>query len=148
MLRISSENAEKMIGWLKTRGGIAVWKSANLSNPGKQAMSPVNNPEGKPYNKPDDWELSDVPEIVTDIADVEVSDEDKEVKRFHVGVRRGSQGTMLKLTDAATARVNSEVTKAGKDAYYVFDYMDYRNCVIMVPSRVIPLSEYAKEKGL
>jgi len=31
---VTPEHATKMLGWLQTRGGIAVWPSVNLSNPG------------------------------------------------------------------------------------------------------------------
>ena len=72
---------------------------------------------------------------------------DKEVKRFHVAVRLGSQGMSYKVTDGGTRRIRAEVEKAGDGAYYTFDYDDYKNAAIMAPEKEMSLSAYAKEKG-
>lgn len=143
-LIISAENAEKIVSWLKDREGVAVWNSIDLSNPGKQMLSPVKDSEGKPYTKPH-WSLSNTPVIYTDINDIVVS-VDKEVKRFHVGTRMGSQGFSIKVTDAGSARIRREVEKAGEKAYYVFDYSDYKNAVIMAPKKEMSLAEYIANK--
>jgi hypothetical protein len=45
-----------------------------------------------------------------------------EVKRFHIGVRLGSQGFIVKLTDGATRRVWKEIAKAGEGSFCRFDY--------------------------
>ena len=145
-LTINSDNVEKVWTWIKTREGVAVWNSISLSDPGKQMLSPVKDTEGKPYTKPH-WSLSNTPVIVTDVNDITVC-VDKEVKRFHVGTRMGSQGMMIKVTDAGTARIRREVEKAGDNAYHIFDYGDYKNAVIMAPEKTMPLIDYAKEKGL
>ena len=61
-------------------------------------------------------------------------EQDIEVKRFRVGVRWGSQGFMLKVTDGGTRRIWKEVSKAGEGAYYRFDYMT-QEAVIMKPAK-------------
>jgi hypothetical protein len=84
-------------------------------------------------------------EIVKELSEIEVN-VDKEVKRFHVAVRQSSNGMNLKLTNASSERVRNAVSKAGKGAYHVFDYGDYKNCVIMAPEKTIPLTEWMKEE--
>ena len=61
-------------------------------------------------------------------------EQDIEVKRFRVGVRWGSQGFTLKVTDGGSRRIRREVSKAGDGAYHVFDYMT-QEAVIMKPAK-------------
>jgi hypothetical protein len=56
----------------------------------------------------------------------------KEVKRFRVGIRMGSQGLRVKVTDGGSRRIRREVAKAGAGATYTFDYMT-QEAVILVP---------------
>jgi hypothetical protein len=144
------ENAELMLTWIRTRGGVAVWRSANLSNPGASWSTPamtsgiVGAGGGEPMRKPT-WEADDKPErIITDPGDIEVVTR-REVKRFHVAVRAGSQGLMLKVSDGGTRRIRSEVAKAGDGASYYFDYGDEKNAVITVPDKRVPLLQYVRE---
>jgi len=127
------ENAPRFAEWIKTRGGVAVWRSVNLSNPGASWSTPALTVEGEPTPKPT-WQADSQPESVfTDPADIGVSI-DKEVKRFHVAVRPGSNGLSLKVSDGGSRRIRKEVEKAGEGAYHVFDYYDYDNAVIMAPA--------------
>jgi len=131
-LTVSPENADRFRDWLQNRGGLAIWRSVNLSNPGASWTTPA-----LPTPKPT-WEADSHPErIVTDPAEVEVV-EPREVRRFHVAVRRGSQGFTLKLTDASTRKVRAAVEKAGDEAWYVFDYST-QEAVILVPGETRPL---------
>ena len=124
------EHAQKMLDWLANRGGIAVWRSVNLSNPGASWSTPAD--VGKPT-----WEAGGAPErIITDVDDVVVSI-DKEVKRFHVGLRRA--GTMIKVTDGGSRRIRAAVARAGDGAYHLFDG---REAVIMAPESTVPLREW------
>lgn len=142
-ITVNEENARKMKSWIDTRKGVAVWPSIDLSDPSFQMLSPVVDPLGNAYKKPS-WKCSNTPTIITDPKDILVS-VDKEHKRFHVAVRNGSNGFSLKVTDGGTRRIRSEVEKAGNGAYYVFDYSDYKNAVIMKPEgKSIPLSEWSK----
>jgi hypothetical protein len=147
MLTINACNADRIWSWLKTRDGVAVWNSISLSDPGKQMLSPVKSADGTPSTKPH-WSLSNTPEVITKPEDIVVS-EDREVKRFHVGTRMGSQGMSIKVTDAGTERIRREVEKAGEGAYYTFDYEDYKNAVIMAPSGgAVSLIDYARQHNL
>lgn len=143
-LTCKPENVAKFKDWLQNRGGIAVWVSQRIGD-GQTWSAPALNLDGTPH-EPDIWQLrgSKPVRICTDPADVQVC-VDVEVKRFHVAVRMGSQGMSLKLTDASTAKVRREVAKAGDGAYYVFDYGDYKNCIIMRPDKAVPLSEWKEE---
>src|SRR5262245_8279659 len=128
---VTPEHATKMLDWLQTRGGIAIWPSVNLSNPGASWSTPALKEDGSPMTKPT-WQAANEPErIITSIDDVMVSI-DKEVKRFRVGVRMGRQGFSLKVTDGGTRRIRAAVAKAGEGAYHSFDY-ETQEAVIMAP---------------
>lgn len=144
-LTIQAENAKQIYGWLQDRGGIHVWNSIDLSDLDRQMISPANDPEGRPTTKPH-WKMSEFPKLITDPEQVIVSI-DKEVKRFHVATRMGSQGLSVKVTDGGSRRIRREVAKAGEGAYYTFDYGDYKNAVIMAPEKTMPIREYIKQKG-
>jgi len=140
----SIENAERFLDWIKTRGGIAIWESVSLSNPGASWSTPALT-DGKPTTKPN-WQCANEPvRIITDINDVEVC-VDREVKRFHVATRLGSQGLMIKVTDGGSRKIRKEVEKAGKGAYHVFDYGNYENAVIMAPEKTLSLTEWAQDQ--
>jgi hypothetical protein len=128
----------KFEDWIKTRGGILVWENVNLSNPGAGPMfTPVRDAEGKTNckNSPPHW-THRYHETCTDIKDFKFVKEMCEVNRFRVAVRMGSQGLMVKLTDASTKKLHKALDKAkektGQDASYRFDY-DTQEAVIEVP---------------
>ena len=137
---VSPDNAQRIAEWLRTRGGIAIWHSIDLSDLGRTMTTPVQNQDGTPAGKPH-WKMDSTPaRIITDPAEVWVS-KDVEVKRFHVGVRMGGQGLSWKVTDGGSRRIHKEVMKAGEGAYHQFDY-DTQEAVIMKPESQIPLTEY------
>lgn len=136
---VSAENAAKISGWLRNRGGIAVWSSVNLSNPGAGWTTPAFKEDGTPYDKPT-WQAGNEPRVITDPADVVVSF-DKEVRRFRIAIRRGSQGLSLKVSDGGTRRIRAAVARAGDGAYYTFDY-ETQEAVIMAPEKTVPLLEW------
>jgi hypothetical protein len=126
---------EQFTMFCRERGGIKVWKNINLSNPDAGNMyTPVRDSEGKDYPKPH-WSVA-LDRIVTDISEFRFVKEMREVKRFHVAIRMGNQGLMLKLTDASTRRVREACVrmkeKYGESPCYHFDY-DTQECVIEVP---------------
>jgi hypothetical protein len=159
--QVSPENAEKSKDWIANRGGIAIWKSINLSNPGASWSTPALQLERSPLTgnfepttKPT-WEAASEPErIIREVGEVLVV-VPREVKRFHVGIRLGSQGLTYKLTDGATRKVHAAVAKANRDfaeqrkvatdsideAWYEFDY-DTQEAVIYIPDQMIPLTEW------
>lgn len=146
---IQEANAPKILEWFRDRGGLAIWDSVNLSNPGASWTAPVNDEHGKPKGKPT-WEASNEPSrVITDMAEVDVITA-QEIKRFHIGVRMGSQGLSLKVTDGGTRRIRAAVAKAnlehGEDkAWYVLD-RGTQEAVIMVEAGRVPLAEWAEKK--
>jgi hypothetical protein len=128
----------KFEDWIANRGGILVWENVDLSNPGAGNMfTPVRDAEGKPNdtNQPPNW-THRYKETCTKIKDFRFVKEMKEVKRFRVAVRMGTQGLMIKLTDGSTKKLHKALDKVkeetGQDAMYRFDYST-QEAVIEVP---------------
>jgi len=143
-LDCNQENAPLLAKWIKDGRGLAHWRSADLSDPGKTWTTPARTVDGKPMAK-QNWRMENEPEFIVESADDVTVHLDKEVKRFHVGVRMGDQGLMVKCTDGATRRIRAAVARAGDGAYYVFDYM-MQEAVIMAPEPGgdITLTEWMK----
>lgn len=140
MHEVAPENAAKMLDWIEKRGGVAVWKSVNLDNPGASWSTPALAPDCSPYRKPT-WEASSEPyKVITDPSEIAVVTR-KEVKRFRVAVKASGSGMSMKLTDASSRRVTREVDRAGEDAGYYFDY-ENQEAVITVPSDTVPLLQF------
>ena len=135
--RIQPHAEAQIVHWLKTRGGIAIWNSANLSNLGASWTCPVLGEDGKPAPKPS-WQAGRIIRTITDSNDV-IVEIPKEVKRFHVAIRRGSQGMSLKCTDASTRKIRTACAKAGDESWYEFDYMT-QEAVIYVAAETRPLN--------
>lgn len=134
------DHAAQIADWLRTRGGIAIWQSIDFSRPGKTLTAPVNTSTGDPSPKPAWWVDSAPACIITDPADVIIAT-DVEVKRFHVAVRSGANGLLVKCTDASSRRVKTAVAKAGKGAYHVFDYST-QEAIILKPESLTPLLDW------
>lgn len=150
-LTCASLDAVKIAGWLRDRGGVLVWDSIALSDPGVTWTTPAFDSQGGPIGRPS-WKCGTAPiRHVTDPADVDVIIE-KEVKRFHVAVRVGSNGLTLKVTDYGSKRIRKEVSiaekKFGKDAWYAFDYGLYKNAIIMIEDSRVPLTDWLESRGL
>jgi len=122
--------------WIADRGGVARWENINLSDPGAgDRFTPALTEEGESYPSPH-WSVR-LAEVVTDISRFRFVKEVREVKRFYVAVRRGTNGLMLKLTDGAGRRLQKALARAKEshnvdDAFYHFDYMT-QECVISIP---------------
>jgi len=137
---ISPDNADLFRGWIATRGGIALWKSINLSNPAASWLTPAKTSDGQPTPRPN-WQADTQPaKVFTSESELSVS-LDREVKRFRVAIRRSSNGLMMKVTDAGSAKIRREVEKAGAGAYHVFDY-GTQEAVIFAQDRTVPLEEW------
>ena len=134
------ENAAKMREWIATRGGVAIWRSINLSNAGASWSSPALT-EGVPTKKPN-WQSENVPSrVITDASEIEVVTR-KEVKRFRVAIRAsGAFGATFKLTDTASARVRRECDKLGSDSAYEFDY-ETQECILTMPGERVSLADW------
>jgi hypothetical protein len=137
---IQPEHVALISEWLRTRGGIAIWRSQLLGDSGLTVTTPRLDEKGQPATKPG-WKFASQPDrIITDPAEVLVS-VDEEVNRFYVAVRMGSQGLMWKVTDGGTRRIRAAVAKAGEGAYYVLDYAT-QEAVIMRPVSQKRLDEF------
>lgn len=143
----SPSDAAKIYNWLMTRGGILIWESANLSNPGAGWTTPFHNEDGTPTTKPS-WEAADKPvRHISDPAEVDVINS-QVVKRFHVATRMGSNGFAIKVSDGGTRRIRNEVSKAlekHKKAWYEFDYGSHENVVILAESYSTPIQEWSAQ---
>lgn len=162
---VSEDNAAKMWEWLKSRGGIAVWMSADLSNPGASWSTPATIRRGDcdgsqaaegspddilPYPKPN-WQCGNTPEIITDPADVGVFT-DALYKAFRVGLKRGCGYSVL-LSDGAQRKVDkamSDCREKHGDAFYRRGVLDIEGASMGIywTTGIIPISEWAKKKGL
>ncbi len=140
-------NAKIFMEWLTTRGGLALWRSINLSNPGLAWTTPATEADGTPKTKPSRQAANEPYRIITDPDEV-VVDIPKEVKRFRIGIRKASQGMSLKVTDGDTRRIRKEVVKAQEqygEAWYEFDYI-LQEVIILVPEKTILLRKFLEEQ--
>jgi hypothetical protein len=135
---VTEENATKFLEWIAKRGGVAVWLSVDLSDPGASMSSPALSLDGQPTPRPH-WKVASEPShIIKNASEIDVVTW-KEVKRFHVGIRR--VGMSLKLTDGATRKLRAVVAKVGGDATYRFDY-ELQEAVVLVPDKTVPLDQW------
>ncbi len=143
----SLEHAPKFWNWLHKRGGVAHWRSINLSNPGESWSAPVNNDKGTPFGKPSSRAASEPTGTCNNPDEVYVTTV-KELQRFHIGVRLGASGLMLKVTDGSKRRIDSRVERWAEklnndQVFYDLDRWS-QEAVILVPDEVITLSEWAR----
>ena len=143
--KITHTAAPKVVEWITTGRKVLVWQSINLSDPGKQVLTPGSDAYGHKTSKPS-WEFGNEPIHTFTSLDEFIVQADKVVKRFHVGVRRSGNGLSLKVTDAGSAKIRTAVTKAGEGAYYLFDYAEEKNVVIMAPDgEPVSLAVYCEQ---
>lgn len=141
MIQCLVDNAPKFWDWITNRGGVALWRSANLSNPGASWCTPACTENGDPYPQPT-WETDQFPVVVvTDLKNIEVY-KAEEIKRFHVAVRRRGGGLTYKCTEASTKRLQKEVSKV-EGAFHRFDYAS-QEAVIMRPIVQGTLEEWVR----
>lgn len=142
------DNAPRFWNWIHKRGGLLLWKSVNLSNPGQTWTTPALIADGKPFPK-SDWQMANDPSDVTTNPDEVMVVTNKEVRRFRVGVRRSGNGMSMKVTDAGSRRIRATVDKLNEDrednmASYHFDY-ETQEAVFTVPDKIISLTEWANQ---
>lgn len=118
--------------WIAERGGVLVWESADFGTLGRKMFTPSVTEDGKRgvEFKPH-WSMV-YAETATDISRFRFQKSAKEVKRFKVGARVGSQGMTLKVTDGGTRKIRAACAKAGPDSFYEFDY-ETQEAVVYVP---------------
>lgn len=112
------ENAERFAMWIRERGGICLWKSLNLSNPGASWCTPFILEDGTEATKPN-WQTDNAPAVVvTSMDDVGV-EIPVEIKRIKISLIQ--RGFKVVLTDGSTRKVNDALDKAGDRAFYTFE---------------------------
>jgi hypothetical protein len=136
MYRISEDIAPKILEWLASGVGVAVWANQNLSSSMSDGLTP-GDAEGA------GWQYSKTPkEVLKSVEDFEVSIYE-EFKRFHVGVERYGMG--FRITAGAQRNLNKYLERAGIDSTYEFDY-SRQDAVVFKLVKVVPLTEWATEK--
>lgn len=144
--QLTTTAAEKVRLWIRERGGAQVFQSINLSDIGRQMIVPLRGPNGEAVGKPH-WSMGNDPvRVLTAESECDVC-LDKEVKRFHVAVRMGGNGLMMKCTDGSSIRIRRAVERAGKGAYHEFDYST-QEAVIYAPERIVPMEEWNSPEAI
>lgn len=111
---VDIENAAKFADWIRNRGGVAVWKSHDLGDPGASSSTPALT-DGKPTTSPH-WKYTGNPAfVVTDPSEITVY-ESKVVAHIPVKLKQ-SQGRLV-LTDASQRKVGRALEQAGEESFY------------------------------
>ncbi len=140
-LAVHTFQAAKVARWLQHCGGIAVWGSLDLSDPGREWFTPARLTDGT-LPSPPHWSAPNKPKrIVTDIEQVFVVTH-REAARVRIAIRRGSYGLRWKLTDASSARLRKALAKAGSTAVHVFEG---DHAVVHVETSRTPLADWLRE---
>jgi hypothetical protein len=102
---------EKFQNWIKTRGGVVVWRNQDLSCRRGDMFTPVNGPDGKESPRPH-WAYT-VHETITDITRFKFATREVEVGRCKIALKTKGYDTMfgfmptaLVLTDGSQRRVD------------------------------------------
>lgn len=130
-------DARIVAGWYQTRG-LRVWHSLNLADPARMWLTPA---DGKfaPH-----WSAGNPQDVTPDQIGVGVF---QEVKRFHVAVRRGSNGLSWKLKDGSQRRLDKALDAAGEGSTYQFDYLT-QEAVIFKQVSIVSLEEWLASNPL
>lgn len=136
-------DAPKFWDWIKSRGGVAVWRSVNISNPGASWSTPVKTLSGDDFSKPT-WQADGSPLIITDPDVIKVFDA-RQVARVKLAIRTRGRGLVQKPTPASNHRVRKALKEAGDDAYHVYDG---DVALIMKPCGEMSLRAWAEKSGL
>jgi len=98
-LEVNEANAAKIRSWIVDRGGVAIWKSIDLSRPEDQLLTPADNVVKPAYY------VENAPTIVDRLSDVGVYPETL-YKRVRVALRVSGNGLSMKVTDHSREKVN------------------------------------------
>jgi len=140
---VTAEDAGRVLDWILTRGGIAIWGSTDPARAQQTWSTPVKNGQGKPVEPPGPTAEPKPRRIITDPAEVQVA-WDKEVTRFRVDLAPMTE-EVQRLTMQSSTKVWNAVRQAGPLAHYRFDYTT-QEAVIIAPGRVQLLAEWAREE--
>lgn len=107
LLQTTAKNAAKLAAWIEHRGGVAVWPSADLSDPDHQWLTPALT-DSEPTTRPN-WKCGQA-KIVTTTDEVGIYQEST-FREFTVAIRRSENGLSAKLTDASQAKVERVIAQ-------------------------------------
>lgn len=146
--RVSEADADKILTWLRERGGILIWTSVDLSRPGESSTTPFRDPAGIPVGKPH-WRFGDHPRHITDISEVEVAEAEK-VESLAVRIKRGGE-LRLTLTSHSSAKLQERLAHWSQErntaAWYHFEGFlvnGWDTAHIYVDSKIVPMQEWAE----
>lgn len=158
---VQEENAGKIANWLATRGGILIWQSRDLGDPGKSVTTPYLTADGKLTDSPH-WKFGGTPDRhIKSSDDVDVGTS-RIVETFKVKLK-GSRYGKITVNDAGTRKLESRLEhwrqETGKDAFYTFASTGTASGDIVhamtvgsdeinihIEDRVVPLEEWLKSK--
>jgi len=134
---ISSDKAHLVYQWIKERGGVAVWRSANPENPTMSWTGPLLDKDGNEASKPNSQAMGTPYLIIKELSDVMVI-VPKEVARIKVSERLSDEDTH-KLNKV----INQTEKKYRKKAYYKIMGQEVN---VYINNRLISLEHYIKEE--
>lgn len=138
--KIDDTHAEKLDLWLRTRGGVFVWKNLDLGSPtsGATSCTPATTQEGTPYPSPH-WRFGNKPERHLTRHDEVVVSRIETVEQLPAKFTH--QGLSAACRKKADQRCAATRTTFGGDVWWsVSD--DPAAIFIKREAEVVPLSEY------
>lgn len=130
------EHAGKYRDWLRHRGGLAVWSSANFADRGSTAVTPADALSPG-------WQYPGPPLIVTDPAQVGIYTEVL-YKRVRVALRVSGNGLSMKLTDHSQTKLDKALVacrdKHGNSHYRISTELDGPGVNVYYTTSIEPLN--------
>lgn len=132
--------------WLQAGRGLALWRSADLGNPGASWTTPARDKSGNATARPT-WQAESSPALIVESADNVIVETFRTVKTIRIALARG-YGLRIDLTPASSRRLRAELAKAGEGSTYEFGGWDGKDCIILKPSGKCTLAQWAKGNPL
>jgi hypothetical protein len=113
-----------------------------MSNLGQTFTTPLINEDRTPRTQKPHWAAGEIIRKITSADELEIV-VGKEVRRFRVAVRMGSQGLSLKLTNAGSNKLRNVCAKVAEQygsSWYEFDYLT-QEAVVFAPDQNLPFTE-------
>lgn len=102
-IEVTKAEANRMLDWITSRGGVAVWECLDLRNAGAKVFTPARTTTGEPTTRPG-WQYAGTPvEIVTDPADIAPYEE---TLYASIPVSLKHKGMLLILSDPSQRRLD------------------------------------------
>ena len=147
----TQSNAHRLADWLQNRGGLVIWESHDLGNPGRSVTCPYRDAAGNVKASPG-WQYPKPGRHITDPAEVAV-ETPREVARLRVRLKQA--GMQLTLTAASSRKLRDTMNQHGEGAWYVFASTGSSQgstphgllngedeAIVFVPDSILPLPEW------